>query len=583
MKRLLYFTMLSFTTITFCNPASLDTSFNQSGTGGTSPGTAILNLSDQTQSSDAIYSSAKTIATDNDTVIIAGYGTYNTQKQIALARYLKDGTLDQSFNPNQTPGYTTFQISGAVESVINGIALDTASSNIVATGYAIINGTYKIFIARFIGGESANAGTLDTSFNAQGNQPGIATYLIPSSSYGCNAKGIYIQSDSNIVITGDFNGSMGIFIARILGSGQNAGTLDTTNFGNGLGYATLFSGVSSSSQAIGIQPLTDRYIITGYTTVNSVQEIFVARYLSTGILDSSIANPTSPYGVADTMGNIPGYTTTNISDDTQAYALAIKGDGTALTAGFNISNSLTPKPIVLAQFTPNGQPDTSFNDTGIVFTQIIGTQPYNYARATGVCINLNGQIIVTGLTSDGAQVNSFFAHYNSNGSLNTTLSQTGYIIPTINNGSFSDCITTDPDGKIFSAGYSRLNGLSEIVTIAILSGSLVNQKVPTIADYGYNSLFLSEFLYQNVYVQIINDPAARQSTLDAINEILEAYAANYSQQPNFNYLDYLYLIEANLVQAQANLITTYPTLENEINNCFSCINSRILQIIERNS
>ncbi|MBP6869422.1 hypothetical protein KBC04_00850 [Candidatus Babeliales bacterium] len=570
MKRIIVaFIILLTSVISFCNPGNLDTSFNQASINGTIPGTAVVNLTTAAPS-QTINSSANGIALQTDgKVVIAGYGTYPTAEQLAVARFLPDGTLDTTFNAGGTPGYNTIQLSGASESVATAIAIDYASDNIIITGYALISGVYKVFVARYL-----PDGTFDTTFNTNG----FVELLIPGSATGCKAYGLCIQANSNIIIVGEYNTQSGIFIARILGSGGSAGTLDTTGFGSPHGYATLFTGIDSGAIAVGVDPITNKFIVAGFTTVSSIQQFFVARYTTTGLLDTIFTNPTTPYGT-----NGQGYTTTDISGGAIAYALSVKGDGTALVAGNNIESSLSPYPIALAQFTPQGLPDVQFNQTGIVLTQIIGDEDSISAFATGVSTDNNGKIVVAGnVNFTSGQTDTFFARYNANGSLDTTLTREGYIIPSINNGTQSNGLALELDGKAITTGYTILESSNiQMIVIRMIGGALDNQATSSISQYGFNSQFLSQFLYPSFYVTVISDPAVQSATLDALNTIIENYSADYSIQPDFNYIAYLYLLQTELDRAQAQLLDLYGiTSGDEINLCFTYIQERVYQLIQ---
>lgn len=577
MKRLSYFIILICTTINYCNPGNLDTSFNQSGAGPSNPGSVILNLSDQT-TGNSIYSRAQSVVVDSDSkVIIAGYGTYASAQQLAVARFLNNGTLDPLFNANGTPGYATFQISGATESVAQTVFLDNASDNIVIAGYTYQSNMYKAFIARFIGGNGATAGTLDTSF-AHG--VGYATYQIPTNAYGTRSLGMYVQENSNIIITGDVNGNF-IFIARILGTGGSAGTLDTS-FGNGTGYTTLFSDATpSSSLAVGLQPITNKYIIAGYTTVSGIKQMFTARFSSTGILDNSLFNPSNPYG-----SNGLGYTTTTITEGATSKGLAIKGNGTTLITGSMETSSLIPGPFVLAQFTSNGQPDTNFGNNGIVLTQIIDDENYNgvlKSDCTAAAFDLNGKIIASGsVYYNSGAIFPFLARYNQNGSLDTTFSPFGYIILRINGGMVNCDVSIQLDGKAVFAGSGFANNIQQITIGRCIGGVLESQATPAITNYGYNPAYISEFLYQSFYATVISDPSVQTYTLEQINNVIATYTADYSQQPNFNYIAYLYLLATQLLTARTEVINLYPFSVDEINRCFDYIDERILQLIQSN-
>lgn len=578
MKRLSYFLILMYATINYGNPGNLDTSFNQSGAGPSTSGSVILNLSDQT-TGNTVFSHAQSVIVQSDNkIVIAGYGTYASTQQITVARFLNNGDLDPLFNANITPGYTVLQIPGASTSIATAVTIDNGSDNIVITGYAIIAGIYKAFVARFIGGDGQTAGTLDITF---GNGLGYATYLIPSGT-PCAAQAIYVQENSNIIIAGNCNENTGAFIARIIGSGGSAGILDT-NFGNGTGYATLFTGTNfTSAVGVGLQPITNEYIIAGYTTVSGIKQMFTARFSSTGILDNSLFNPSNSYGT-DGLG----YTITSIPQGATTTSLAIKGNGTTLITGSLETSSLIPTPYILAQFTANGQLDTNFGDNGIVLTQITDNnenfQGTFKSDSTGVAFDLYGKIVASGSVyyNDGT-IFPFLARYLQNGSLDTTFNPLGYIILSINNSMTNDSLSIQFDGKAVFAGNGFANNIQQITIGRCIAGVLENQATESITNYGYTSSYISEFLYQSFYTTIINDPSVQMYALEQINNVITTYTADYAEQPDFNYIAYLYLITTELLSARTKVINLYPLSADEINKCFDYIDQRIFQLMQSN-
>ena len=132
------------------------------------------------------------------------------------------------------------------------------------------------------------------------------------------------------------------------------------------------------------------------------------------------------------------------------------------------------------------------------------------------------------------------------------------------------------DGKLISAGQSNEN---TILLTRYLGGNLLEESTLPISSYGKNSSFISDFLYINFYATIITDSTAQAATISAMNAILSQYSFDYNNQPNFNFVAYLYLLEDQLIETHATLASTYPGSITELDLFFSYINDRITNMV----
>ncbi|MCR4303793.1 MAG: Ig-like domain-containing protein [Gallionella sp.] len=105
-----------------------------------------------------------------------------------------------------------------------------------------------------------------------------------------------------------------------------------------------------------------------------------------------------------------------------------------------------------------GTLDTTFNTTGKVITAV-GPGDVIYT-ATGVALQPDGKIVVTGSASNGSDEDFALLRYNSDGSLDTTFNTTGMVITAIGAGhDVAAAIVIQPDGKIVVAGRAH-NGFN---------------------------------------------------------------------------------------------------------------------------
>lgn len=159
-------------------------------------------------------------------------------------------------------------------------------------------------------------------------------------------------------------------------------------------------------------------------------------------------------GSLDLSFNGTGQRTTDfVVGDDYGNAVAVQADGRIVVVGFATIG--TDTDFAVARYNSDGTPDTTFNATGKVLTDIAG----NGDSALGVAIQGDGKIVVAGLANDGAFNNFAVVRYNANGTLDTTFNGTGKVTtPFGTNFSIATSVVVQGDGKIVLAGYT-LNAL----------------------------------------------------------------------------------------------------------------------------
>ena len=100
-----------------------------------------------------------------------------------------------------------------------------------------------------------------------------------------------------------------------------------------------------------------------------------------------------------------------------SYGVAIQPDGKIVVAGRLYDDG--PR-FSVARLNPDGSSDTSFDGDGVVITPI-GT--YDYANS--VAIQADGKIVAAGYSYNPSDPNLALVRYNTDGSLDTTLTPTG--------------------------------------------------------------------------------------------------------------------------------------------------------------
>lgn len=499
---------------------------------------------------------------DNKIIIAGNSG----RSEFIIGRFNSNGQLDTTFNANGTPGYTLSNYTTEGNWIYS--LLVQVDGKIVAIGNGNNNGDSVMIIARY-----NIDGTPDTSFNTNGTPGYILTNLAGLTQTYLYAESS-IDSNGNIIVGGQTTYANQIcgFVARFLSNG----TLDTTFNMNGIGTGgnpgyVLFAPVPSVSYfGKNLKLQVDGKIILAGTVNNT--DWFITRYTNSGILDTTTFNTQVT----------PGYIIASYGSNVNLFGLAAAPNGNIFVAGVTTLSNVDQ--CFVASYTISGAINTNFNPTGlgsgvVGITTLLPELPNETATAAwglGIFAEASNKIIINGITSANNVYNQYIARYNTNGSLDTTFTPTGYFINSNNTQSFEQFPTSikSQNGKIATAGLNNANpaGFSFLLSNDLISSTSAE------AVYGFNQAFISEFLWNNFYTQIITDATARTATKNLVNTIVSNYASAYSQQPNFNYINYINLISYQLSDAQVSLINSYPASANQINQYFLYLNKRIIRL-----
>ncbi|MDP3788576.1 MAG: hypothetical protein Q8Q60_04675 [Candidatus Chromulinivorax sp.] len=519
MKRHLLFFALIYccASITASGPESLDTSFNGDG------------------SLQATFSSGSTtigfaiVMQDDGKILVGGQSGSSTSSFVA--RYNNDGSADTTFNSSGTPGY----IIATTISSINGLAIQP-DGKILVTGPGLSPYASQAVTIRYL-----STGLIDTSFGTSGI---VATSTMTTS------NAITLQDDGNIIIAGK-NSSSGIIMRY-----TTDGVLDTT-FGTSGSVATA---IGTSATASGVKLQTDgSIVITGQTTISSVVNALVARYTTDGTLDTSFG--TSGY-VTTTLGN---------NAQTLGNALVIQDDQKIIVVGRTVPGSINYGFIM--RLNTDGAFDTSFNSVGY-------TTGTSNTRYLGVTIQTNQQTIACGSINSNTII---VTRYNTDGTVDSSCDITASDVSGTNNNAQDIVVQTDQkiiiSGSITTSSFN--SGQNALGIVRWLGGFTPSSgRTTTINTYGYNSAYISEFLYVDFYATVISDTTARAAAIDAVNVIIDSFATSYVNQSSFNFISYAYLMNEDLLAAEELLASNYPSSSTEIAQFFEYIFARETQLLE---
>jgi uncharacterized delta-60 repeat protein len=259
------------------------------------------------------------MAIQADGKIVVGGFTTNTlrpSRDIALARYNPDGSLDATFGSGGTV-ITDFNNEGGE---INSLALQS-DGKIVVAGRAATGGDESspaFTVARY------NAdGSLDAAFGSGG---AVLTDF-PGNEDVANA--VVIQNDGKIVAAGTVLDTVSFQLDFVVARYSSDGSFDTT-FGNGGIVTTDFFGDWDLAFALALQP-DGKIVAAGSAATDGLDDFALARYNTDGSLDTTFS--------------IDGKTTTDFSTSenvtTGTLAIALQADGRIVAAGSNDNGDFT--------------------------------------------------------------------------------------------------------------------------------------------------------------------------------------------------------------------------------------------------
>ncbi|MEI6713395.1 MAG: immunoglobulin domain-containing protein, partial [Verrucomicrobiota bacterium] len=366
----------------------------------------------------------KKVTQQPDGKIVALGKAYNgTDDDVVVVRYNPGGALDTTFNGN---GKLLLNISG------NDLPGDVV---VRPDGKILVMGTGADGWIRLI--QLTSTGVLDTSFGASG----IATVdcVTGDSEVG---ECMTLQPDGGVLIGGHTLGTNHPkFIARV----SAAGSLDA-GFGSG-GVVTSLEGSDHNAVKILTEP-DGRILFVGNSYDGDYWSISVRRYNADGSLDLSYA--------------ASGVATLSAAGGATAYDAALQADGKLVVVGSSGTFYL------IHRLTVTGTDDATFGSSGRVQAAI--DMMYSSQEATGVIIQRDGKITITGTYVNGG-VNSIFAsRYQVNGFLDNSFDNDGYSSISVGADAIGKASTVLNDGRILVAGQALVGGTQAATLVSYSAG-----------------------------------------------------------------------------------------------------------------
>jgi uncharacterized delta-60 repeat protein len=391
-------------------------------------------------------------------IVVAG----DAQSHVVVARYLANGSVDNSFSGTGT----AFIYSGLASSA-NALAIQ-GDGKLVVGGSVVQAGFYNFLVLRLL----AN-GTPDPSFSTDGRQ---------ETDFGADDKvrGLTLQPDGKILAAGET--SSGLQIAFAIARYNVDGSPDNSFSADGK-QTNGFGGVVALGFDIAVQP-GKGILIAGWLPVGNYTGYSVVRYLDDGTVDSSFA----------TDGQLVDYKPVGY---TYYKATAVQKDGKIVVAG--LANTGNEFQFAVARYNTNGLLDAGFGQGGKRTIQFGSTSSIAY----DVAIQPDGGIVVAGGAVDGAGSFMALARLNYDGSPDSSFNHNGRLVLDVGVTTWPYAkIALQKDDKIVIASFTDAPPLTgDIVLVRCLSTGAIDESFgnagKVITNLGSNSDRVFDLLIQN--------------------------------------------------------------------------------------
>jgi len=393
------------------DPGDLDPSF---GSGGK----VRVSLSGRNDSA------VRMVVQDDGKIVTIGTGDRGNERDLLLARFLADGSVDESFGDR---GRVFF---GFKEKTERGAAIALQSDGAIVVASQVEKGddTARMLVARF-----KPDGSYDQGFGQKGRVTTAfdGTYVSPSA--------VLVMGGGEIVVGGEgFVGGLSASDHQrvwVLARYRADGRLDRS-FGKG-GRVVLPMGNGLGA----LVAQDDGKLVAGGSAGPGAVDFAVARLLLDGGLDATFGDG----GIVRTSFS---------ADNDYLHGLVIDSAGRIIAAGRSWKNF--EPDVAVVRYLSDGTPDPSFGSDGKVTTDV----GFDGNEAYGIVLGPDGRIVVAGWAHLNRQTQFALLRYREDGSLDPSFGVGGVVATPI--GRFA-AIATDvqlqgPD-RIVACGWAA-NGRS---------------------------------------------------------------------------------------------------------------------------
>jgi uncharacterized delta-60 repeat protein len=310
------------------------------------------------------------IAMQGSKIVILGDGSDSTTTMPVLLRLTTSGGLDPSFGGGD--GVVTRSLPDGF--IPRDLAVQP-DGKIVTVGVFDFGADKDMVALRF----QPNGG-IDAGFGTAG----VASVGFPAQTD--NATSVALQPDGKIVIGGrTMSTSLDFMVSRLLANGDPDGSFGSS----GAALASFATDKEDGANAVAVMP-NGKIVAAGYYVGSTDEEIAVARFTSTGIVDSSFAG--SGRFSVDMV---------EAKNDEALDVLSHTG-GSILVAGYSVPATGRTNGVLL-RLTPGGVLDNNFSSDGRI---VEGWDPLD-ASYESLAIRPDGSIVAGVRLMNGGEPKHF--------------------------------------------------------------------------------------------------------------------------------------------------------------------------------
>lgn len=353
--------------------------------------------------------------------------TFTAMLYISTLAIAQNILLDNSFNSSGK-----FAHDFGFQDNLTDVKLQS-DGKIISVGTALsASFSGKLLVIR----QNAN-GTFDSTFNGTG----VVVLEDFNESYAYES---FVKSDGSIVIGGtraDGNFQFATLALRL----KTDGTRDSTFGTNGIAEIELSTG---DDFAYAMTELPNHKILLTGTAID------------TGFRNAPVLVRLTEQGSIDSTFGVNGVAAiTAIDIDNKLHSIAIQPDGKIVVSG-HYGRPLTLSgqfnfDVLVARFTPNGLPDTTFGTNGMVTTKIFNDTVDYVESVYGMQLTGDGSILVAGYTTrEDFGFDVLMIKYDSTGTLSSSFGNNGVVMWDKGAQDVATDMELDADGKILLCGTS---------------------------------------------------------------------------------------------------------------------------------
>jgi uncharacterized delta-60 repeat protein len=338
--------------------------------------------------------------------------------------FAQPGNPDPTFSSDGVVHSTLYE---GLSSIASNVLILEDGKILTTGGSRVPDDSYVGLLQRFLP---------DGSEDLEFNETGSVTLTLPGQScYGINS---IQQPDGKILTLGGVNANTETIITLFR---HNLDGSPDEGYGTD-GRVLINPGFTELAPRYMVRQPDGKLVICGYAKEQDdpFYKFIVVRCLIDGSLDNSFGDN--------------GFVTTTVgAGNGKAESLCLQGDGKIVVAGIGVFNG--KDNIVVARYLPDGTPDHTFDQDGIVN---IAFQQDNF-RGLRTLIQPDGKIVVSGsIRAPNADTDFVAIRINANGNPDTSFNEDGIARLTISE--YADearAMTIQLDEKIVLAGYAHSN------------------------------------------------------------------------------------------------------------------------------